>query len=512
VSSNTFTKIDDGQLKIRSQLSGLLFFFAVTTIISILILAGRVIEISKADSSWLLWSLPWAAFGIVSVIVAVHLVVARLLNRLTQLSTSVSTVVEGNLIGDSQSNSSDEVAHIGRQLDRLAANLSITVANIRSSASVVAETGTSLADASNELSSRTSQQAAALEETAASILEITETVQQSSQNAAQASNLADKVSDTARGGEQAMRRAVESMTGIQTGAQRMSDIVSVIDEIAFQTNILALNASVEAARAGEQGKSFAVVASEVSTLAHRSAQAAREIKALIAASTDQISEGVVRVNAVAQALQSILGGVQKVAAQVGEISSATAEQSKGLSQISSAITELDSITQQNSLLVEQSATAAAELSERAARISQWVQRFRLRQGTAEEAMELVHRALDYIKDHGMQAAITAINDPKMRFYDRDMYVFINDNDCRFHAFGGKPERIGSSALDMPGVDAKKLRDLTLQCVERGGGWFEYEIPNPVTGVLEPKMSYLMPIGNGLNVACGVYRTEMMSAD
>jgi methyl-accepting chemotaxis protein len=506
------TALGNNVLASSSNLNGKLMLPIAVSVIALVALTATLwVSVSSPSYLFIGWTIGCSILCLVGIIRTLQTTLGELLKPTSQLSAGVRMIADGNLVTTLKLDNAGELAQVGNQLDRLVNNLSITVANIRNSASVVAQTGNNLTQSSNELSERTCQQAAALEQTASSLQEMTQTVMQNSQNAQQANKLAATVRSTAQSGEKAMRDAVETMHIIQTSSKRMSEIVAVIEGIAFQTNILALNAAVEAARAGEQGKSFAVVASEVSTLAHRSAQAAKEIKSLISSSSHQISDGVIRVDAVSQSLQIILKGVQQVASQVGEISSATAEQSKGLTEISSAIHELDAITQQNTQLVEQSTNAAAELSQRAARIAQLVDQYRLRQGSAEEAMGLVHRVIEYANNHGVQAAADAVNDPKMNFHDRDMYVFMFDTSSKFLAWALRPEKVGTRATDNAPPEVRRVLENFLVCAANGGGWIEYELANPVTKKIEPKMTYVMPL-DGAIVGCGVYRTEQMSID
>jgi methyl-accepting chemotaxis protein len=490
----------------RSTFLGMLpLWLAVLPSIGLLVLLWN-----RSESEWgiRITALALTVASLGTIFLSRSLAVGNLIAHIKTLSATIRATAQGDLTTTTQNNSNDEVGQISQQLDNMSNNLSIMVANIRNNADVVAKTGNDLATTSLELSQRTSQQAAAVEETSATILDITGTVNQNATTVTQLDKLASNVRSTAESGEQAMRTAVETINGIQASARRMSEIVAVIDGIAFQTNILALNAAVEAARAGEQGKSFAVVASEVSTLAKRSAQAAREIKQLIHSSSDQIGQGVAHVNGVAQTLQSVVSGVKQFATQVSEISFATNEQSKSLNQIAKAMTELDTLVQENAHLVEQSTSAATILDERASRISNSVGRFHLRQGTANEAIALVQRAMDHYKQFGLQATINAINDANQRYFDRDMYVFIGADNSEFLACAGRPERVGQKLLSAPGGDARKIHDKIWERVRNGGGWVEYEIKNPVTGVIEPKMSYVMPLEH-LMVACGVYRTELM---
>lgn len=487
-----------------------LLILAALSVIPLLALAALLwMGLPATHATLRLWAAGLALLALVGVVMLLRAVLNEHVAGVARLARAVRETARGHLAEPWQFDGSDPIADIGRQIDTLAANLSITVANIRNDASVVAQTGHALADASHDLSERTGQQAAALEATGASLQQITQAVDQNADNAARADRLARGVRATVESGQTAMQEAVQAMQGIQQSAQRMSEIVGVIDSIAFQTNILALNAAVEAARAGAQGKSFAVVAAEVGSLAHRSAQAAREIKALITTSTGQIGDGVGRVHCVADSLQSITHGVHDVARLVGDISTATMEQSRGLGQIAEAIGALDAITQHNAELAERSAGAASQLSERAQRMARAVSRFRLRQGTAEEAMQLVHRVLEHAERHGVQSAIDAVNDPQNRYYDRDMYVFIGDSNSTFRAFAGRSDRVGSSMLNVPGMDGHQLHAVVEACVQAGGGWVEYELQHPDTGQVEPKMTYVKRLGADLTVGCGVYRMEAL---
>ena len=242
-----------------------------------------------------------------------------------------------------------------------------------------------IAAASNDLSHRTEQQAASLEETAAALDQITATVKRSAEGARQASSAASSAKEGAISSGDVVRDAVAAMGEIEQSSGQITEIIGVIDEIAFQTNLLALNAGVEAARAGDAGKGFAVVASEVRALAQRSADAAKEIKTLISASSEQVSQGVNLVGETGEALGRIVGRVTEVHGLVADISSSTQEQAVGLGQVNSAVNEMDRVTQQNAGMVLETANAAADLAREAQNLSQLIGRFRLATGAAAVA-------------------------------------------------------------------------------------------------------------------------------
>ena len=416
----------------------------------------------------------------------------------------------GNLRAHIKIRGRDELAELALLLESMNSNLSAMVADVRSNSALVAHSGKSLAAGNRDLADRTEQQAASLEQTAASVQQLTSTVQQNAETAGDSDTQASRVRDVADAGAQKMREAVASVEVIQKSAQQMHEIIGVIDSLAFQTNILALNAAVEAARAGEQGRGFAVVASEVRTLAQRSAASAKEIRQLIETSASQVETSARQIRVAGGNIGEIVNGVRGVAANMSLISAASAEQSGGLSEISSAVKQLDEITQRNAQMVERAVEQASLLESRAAHLSHAVSSFLLQQGTAEEAMQQVQRAIEHRARCGKEAFARDITDPAQGFHDRDMYVFALDRQGTYCAFGGKPEKVGSRVQDIAGVDGQALLEAIVEQAELAPGWVEYDIVNPVSGSVQTKMSFVTQVDN-LYVGCGVYKALVQPA-
>ena len=295
------------------------------------------------------------------------------------------TVAAGDLTSTIAVTSRDETGQLLQALGTMNDKLQDIVSRVRSSTDTMATASGEIAAGNLDLSARTEQQAGALEETASSMEEMTATVKQNAENARQANTLAAGASEIALQGGEVVSRVVDTMNSIDESAKKIVDIISVIDGIAFQTNILALNAAVEAARAGEQGRGFAVVASEVRNLAHRSANAAKEIKVLISDSVQKVESGSQLVGEAGATMERVVHSVRQVNDIMAEISSASSEQEQGIEQINQAIGEMDRVTQQNAALVEEAAAAAQSLQEQADVLVDTVSVFKIRAGAATPA-------------------------------------------------------------------------------------------------------------------------------
>ncbi len=309
-------------------------------------------------------------------------VVTRPLEKGVRVARGIAT---GDLTQQIDVDSNNEIGELLHALKDMNGSLVRIVRQVREGSDAIYSASSDIASGNADLSSRTEQQAGSLDKTAASMDRLTGAVKQNAEHAHQANQLAESASDVAAKGGTAVARVVETMDAISDSSRKIFDIISVIDGIAFQTNILALNAAVEAARAGEQGRGFAVVASEVRNLAQRSAAAAKEIKALIGGSADQVREGTTLVHQAGATMQEVVASIKHVTDIMGEIAAASSEQTAGIEQVNQAIAEMDAVTQQNAALVEQAAAASQSMQDQAGHLEQLVGIFKLEDAPATAA-------------------------------------------------------------------------------------------------------------------------------
>ncbi|APX74099.1 methyl-accepting chemotaxis protein [Achromobacter insolitus] len=328
----------------------------------------------------------------------------RVLLPLKEAGHHFDRIAGGDLTARVDVRNTNEIGQLFAALKRMQESLTRTVASVRRGVDEINVGSHEIAAGNTDLSSRTEQQAASLEETAASMEQLASTVKQNADNARQANQLAASASDVAERGGSAVSEVVSTMQEISGSSRKISEIVSVIDGIAFQTNILALNAAVEAARAGEQGKGFAVVAGEVRSLAQRSAQAAKEIKGLIEDSVTKVGAGSEQVERAGATMQEIVASVKRVTDIMGEISAASEEQSSGIDQVNRAVSQMDEVTQQNAALVEEAAAAAGSLQEQAQRLAEAVAVFKINAG---EVIEIPAHRLSSARSSDTDARLQA---------------------------------------------------------------------------------------------------------
>ncbi|MGC0928186.1 methyl-accepting chemotaxis protein [Pantoea agglomerans] len=345
------------------------------------------VEENSSAYSRMMWILSTIMAVVVAVIVLCWFGLRKIV--MTPLNSSINHIqhiAQGDLTQPIVVEGRNEMTQLAASLHDMQQSLVRTVTNVRDGSDAIFTGASEISAGNNDLSARTEQQAASLEQTAASMEQLTATVKQNAENARQASQLALSASETAEKGGNVVAGVVKTMSEIAGSSKKIADITSVIDGIAFQTNILALNAAVEAARAGEQGRGFAVVAGEVRNLAQRSAQAAKEIKGLIDDSVNRVNVGSQLVGTAGETMSDIVSAVTRVTDIMGEIASASDEQSRGIDQVGQAVTEMDRVTQQNASLVEESAAAAASLEDQASRLSQSVSVFKIKRGALQHTL------------------------------------------------------------------------------------------------------------------------------
>lgn len=367
-------------------------------VFDLITLQGRVAaeEYSEAQSNFntifMVTSVAVALGVLLAIIVGVMLIRA-IVGPLDEAVKVANAVASGDLTSRIDTNSTNETGRLLQALKLMNDNLVDLVGKVRIGTDSISTASGEIASGNLDLSQRTEQQAASLEETASSMEELTSTVRQNSDNARQANQLAAGASDVAVKGGAVVGQVVKTMSAINDSSKKIVDIISVIDGIAFQTNILALNAAVEAARAGEQGRGFAVVATEVRTLAQRSAAAAKEIKELISDSVDKVEDGTRLVDEAGATMDEIVSSVKRVTDIMAEISAASQEQSSGIEQVNQAVTQMDDATQQNAALVEEAAAAAQSMQDQAQTLTQAVSVFKMNGGVASTPVQRPHKAV-----------------------------------------------------------------------------------------------------------------------
>ena len=458
---------------------------------------------ARALQSAMAWQVGLSALGLMALTWLCAAFAVSTLGTLRHLARGIGRVADGDLSHRIDVLGQDEFAEIGRDIERMVNRLSAMVSEIRSSAVRVSGTGQQLSGGSQALAQRTEEQAVSLRQFVVTVGQLSQKVADNAGQAQALDQLTSGVRERAEAGGTAMQSTVEALTALESSSRRVSEIVGVIDGIAFQTNILALNAAVEAARAGEAGRGFAVVATEVRQLAQRSAAAAKEIRTLIDASQQEVHGTVGMIQGTADALRVVIEGVRDVSHQLREIAASSATQSQDLQEMAGNVGSLDEITRENARLVEHSQQSSQDLVERADALSGAVRSIRLRQGTADEAIGLVERARDLVRSRGLDGARETLYSPEQGFVDRDLYVFVIDTEGRYVVHGAKPGFEGHRVHEVPGIDGDRfVRD----CFAPGEGrWVEYDILHAESGQVLPKQSWVWPLDDRRVIGCGIYR-------
>ena len=399
----------------------------------------------------------------------------------------------------------DSLGNFGRHMDRMMTRMSVIVATIRTASVLLGDTGKKLVDDTLALSDRAKTQGEHLQQTSVHVKRVSETVARNASASHEISMMTAGLHQEAGSAGQLMTQAMQGMGPLQATSSRMADIIGTIDGIAFQTNLLALNAAVEAARAGEQGRGFAVVAAEVRNLAKRSQAAAAEVRILIADSSTRVGTTVSEIQQVSEMMESLVSGIAEISMNVNVMAEGSAAQSAALEEVVNAVGDLDLLTQETTGLIANASVNSDRMTSQAMALEISVGDIQLRQGTADEARQMVFDAMVHTGRVGLERAAADFQDPQGSFINRDLYVFVFDRAGYYVVHGAAPEKDGTSLQAIEGLDSHKLvSDAFAACDETQGGWVTYAITNPLTGAVQAKISYVKPLDEDRVIGCGCY--------
>jgi len=452
----------------------------------------------------------WLALMMLTVL----LIRAGLVQSFVALGAAIRAIADGDLGHQAQVAGRDELSALGRRVDRMGQRMSAMVAEIRTAAVRVREGGAQVADEALTLAARNERQTERLALSVRDAGHLGDEVRVTAEAVADLGLMCRRLEERAHDSGEVMRQATATASALQDSSRRVAEINGVIDDIAFQTNLVALNASVEAARAGESGRGFSVVAAEIRQLALRCAEAAGEVRETIERIVDDADQSAHRIGGVGQALEGIGQGIGSMARRVHDIGQAAERQANALAEVNGEVQALQALGDEyaRSVLSTENASRAMVLQSEALQSS--VAAFRLRQGTADEARALCEAARRRVAEVGWTKAAEDFHRPDGPFLDRDLYVFAFDAEGRYLACGNDPGRVGRCVLDIPGLPpgaAEQLLQGGRAMAEQGGGWVEYQFTLADLTGASRKSAWCVDLGDGAFLGVGVYRQDVAAA-
>ncbi|MBQ0945091.1 methyl-accepting chemotaxis protein [Ideonella sp. 4Y16] len=462
-----------------------------------------------ARARWSLWATALVALLWLGVVViTVLLLRSGLLQSFAALGGAIRAIADGDLGHRADVPGQDELTALGRRVDRMGQRMSAMVAEIRTTAVRVREGGAQVADEALSLAARNERQTERLTRSVRDIGRLGDEVRVTAEAVADLGTMCRRLEERASESGEAMRHAVETATALQDSSRRVAEINGVIDDIAFQTNLVALNASVEAARAGESGRGFSVVAAEIRQLALRCAEAAGEVRETIELIVDGADHSATRIAGIGQALEGMGQGIGSMARRVHDIGQAAERQADALAEVNGEVQALQALGQEYARSVLATEDASRAMVQQSEALQTSVAAFRLRQGTADEARAMSEAARRRVAEVGWTKAAEEFHRPDGPFLDRDMYVFAFDAEGRYLACGNAPDRVGRCVLDIPGLPpsgAETLLNAGRAMAEQGGGWVEYEFALADLSGSGRKSAWVEDLGDGAFLGVGVYR-------